>query len=274
MSAPSGPRFKDLAPRVSTAAIYASATIGAVWWGALPTAVLYGVIAALATREFYTMRRGGPGLPHVVLGVAAAGVMPIATAFWAGEGIRWVFTVLTLVLIVRHTFIVRVRVTETAEALFGALYAGVLISHLVLIRSVFADGMALTLVLLASVWASDVAAYLFGIMFGRHKLAPRISPKKSWEGFYAGTAACVAVWVLLPGVLGVVIAPWLLGVVGLTVALAAVVGDLFESRLKREVGVKDSGDSLPGHGGFLDRIDSLLLAGLVAYWALWLGGIR
>lgn len=274
MSALPGSRFKDLAPRVVTAAVYASTTIGAVWWGALPTAMLYGVIAALATREFYTMRRGGPGLPHVVLGVVAAGVMPLAAALWAGEGIRWVFTVLTLVLIVRHTFIVRVRVTETAEALFGALYTGVLISHLILIRSSFSDGMALTLVLLASVWASDVAAYLFGIMFGRHKLAPRISPKKSWEGFYAGTAACIAAWVFLPGAFGVEIAPWLLAAVGLTVALAAVVGDLFESRLKREVGVKDSGDSLPGHGGFLDRIDSLLLASLVAYWTLWLGGIR
>ena len=269
-----GSRFKDLAPRIVTAALYASATVGAVLWGTVPTAVLYGLIAALATREFYTIRRGGPGLPHVVFGVAAAGAMPLATAFWAGEGVRWVFTVLVIVLIVRHTFIVRVRVTETAEALFGALYTGVLISHLILIRSVFAEGLVLALVLILSVWASDVAAYLFGIMFGRHKMAPRISPKKSWEGFYAGTIACVTMWVVAPGLLGVDLPVWLMAAVGLAVALAAVVGDLFESRLKREVGVKDSGDALPGHGGFLDRIDSLLLAGLVAYWILWLGGIR
>ena len=106
-------------------------------------------------------------------------------------------------------------------------------------------------------------------------MAPHISPKKSWEGFVAGSAGTIAVWVARAARSrrpASRCAQALL--VGVAVALAAVVGDLAESRMKREAGVKDSGNSLPGHGGFLDRLDSLILVCLVAYWVLWWGGVR
>jgi phosphatidate cytidylyltransferase len=125
------------------------------------------------------------------------------------------------------------------------------------------------------VWANDSFAYLVGSTLGRHKMAPRISPKKSWEGFAAGMAGSIAVWVavalLFPNI-GVTVALALS--IGFVVGVAVFVGDLFESRMKREAGVKDSGTLLPGHGGFLDRLDSLILVCLVAYWILWWGGVR
>jgi phosphatidate cytidylyltransferase len=134
--------------------------------------------------------------------------------------------------------------------------------------------MLLSLVLVGSVWLNDVAAYFVGSLTGRHKMAPHISPKKSWEGFAAGMVASVGVWALVPLLPGAVLG-WIPALTtGVAVALSSVVGDLAESRMKREAGVKDSGTSLPGHGGFLDRLDSLILVCLVVYWVLWWEGIR
>ena len=111
----------------------------------------------------------------------------------------------------------------------------------------------------ALIWANDTGAYLAGITFGRHRLFERISPKKSWEGFVGGVIfAAVSGW-LLSAWLGVVSdIQWV--VIALIVSVFGTYGDLVESMLKRSVGVKDSGSIMPGHGGFLDRFDSTLLA--------------
>ncbi len=139
----------------------------------------------------------------------------------------------------------------------------------------------LVLCCLTLVWANDTGAYLVGVTFGKHKMAPAISPKKSWEGFAGGIVAAVGVALLwawlywdpqidpsramwgeasaLP--LGINLLKW--AVVGAGVALGAVAGDLVESKFKRELGIKDSGKIIPGHGGLLDRFDALLLGALV-----------
>ena len=111
----------------------------------------------------------------------------------------------------------------------------------------------------ALIWANDTGAYLAGIAFGRHKLLERISPKKTWEGFAGGVIVAVALAWLLSGWFGVVSGiHWV--VIALIVSVVGTYGDLVESMLKRSVGVKDSGNIMPGHGGFLDRFDSALLA--------------
>ena len=105
-------------------------------------------------------------------------------------------------------------------------------------------------------------------------MAPRVSPHKSWEGFVGGMVGTLAVWAILPFLQWKTLElPWSL-LTGLAIGLAVVIGDLAESRIKREAGVKDSGKLLPGHGGFLDRHDSLILVSAVAWWMLWWGGIR
>jgi phosphatidate cytidylyltransferase len=114
------------------------------------------------------------------------------------------------------------------------------------------------------VWSSDTFAYLIGRKLGKHKIAPRISPNKTWEGFVGGLlGSLVVAWVLFA-----LSEPLPLRVMLLLAAVASVfgfMGDLLESRMKRSLGVKDSGNILPGHGGFLDRFDSLLVAGPVTY---------
>jgi phosphatidate cytidylyltransferase len=178
-----------------------------------------------------------------------------------------------------HVLFIRVRTADTAMTVFGAVYTGFLLAYLVLIRR-FDNGLLLSIAVVFSVWAADMGAYFIGSLLGRHKMAPLISPKKSWEGTAAGALFAVGIWALVPLVPTTALTPgapmmWGLALLtGAAVALSSVIGDLAESRMKREAGIKDSGNSLPGHGGFLDRLDSLILVCLVAYWVMWWGGVR
>ena len=151
----------------------------------------------------------------------------------------------------------------------GLVYLPFLMSFLVpFVASPNAFGLELVLTLLALVWGYDTAAYLLGSRWGRRRLAPTLSPNKSWEGAAGGLLVAVAV-----GLLSMAWLPWgLHGVaVALLVSVAAQLGDLFESQLKRMAGVKDAGTLFPGHGGVLDRIDALLFALPVFYAYLVLG---
>ncbi len=134
-------------------------------------------------------------------------------------------------------------------------------------------GPAWALYALGVVWAADSGAYFVGVRFGRRKLAPRISPGKSWEGFWGGMGFCLVLAAVAWPALGIAPHDWpLLALITLLTALASVLGDLFESLLKRHAGIKDSSDLIPGHGGVLDRLDSVLAALPVFVIAkLWLG---
>jgi phosphatidate cytidylyltransferase len=270
---PAGIKPLSLVTRAVTAAAYGAVVLGVLWWGPLPTGVAFGVMAAFAAAEFYAMQRREARLPNEVFGVVAAGVMPVAAALWGLNGLLAVVTALLTLALLWHTVFQRVRTADTAETVFGALYTGFLLAYIVLLRS-YDSGLVLALAVVLSVWLNDVGAYLVGSTLGRHKMAPGVSPKKSWEGLAAGTLACVGLWALVPLVPQAGIELPLALACGIAVATASVVGDLAESRMKREAGVKDSGTLLPGHGGFLDRLDSLILVCVVAYWVLWWGGVR
>jgi phosphatidate cytidylyltransferase len=145
------------------------------------------------------------------------------------------------------------------------LYVGGLLAYYVWLRGLSGNAYWVLLVL-GLTWAADIAAYFCGRRWGRTKLAPALSPGKSVEGAVAGVVGAV----VLAGVVGLAVPPPYGGRVGLVglglvVALAAIVGDLAESFVKRQLGAKDSSHLLSGHGGVLDRMDSLLAAGLVAY---------
>ncbi len=171
----------------------------------------------------------------------------------------------------------------TAVTLTGALLPGGALAFALFLRHMPAfdvgsgwgswTGAALVAYPLAVTWLNDTAAYFAGTHLGRRKLLPRVSPKKTWLGAEAGFAAgVIAGWLYARFVFGwwleIPLSPWLGALGGGVIAVAAQFGDLAESILKREAGMKDSGSLLPGHGGVLDRLDALLLAFPVAYWYL------
>lgn len=156
---------------------------------------------------------------------------------------------------------------DTAVLVFGVFYIAWLLSHLISIRQ-FEEGVFLIFFLFLVTWTNDTAAYYCGTLWGRHHMAPVISPKKTWEGAAGGLLGSLAIafacraW-FLPS-LSAADAFWL----GLLLGIAAPLGDLCESILKRSAGVKNSGSLIPGHGGILDRIDSLIFTTPAFYYYL------
>ncbi len=238
--------------------------LGGPWW-----AVLAFAVAGLGAVEFIRLRRLNDLFQVLLLGLL---VLAYAMALFGESAVAgWLIAAWVVVLITAGLLPLRragAMPSAATSALLGAAYLGVPMGLLARWRL---DGPPHpVLAFLLMIWANDIAAYFMGSAFGRHKLAPRISPGKSWEGAIAGVVAAAIV--------GWISAPWLgLSVAG-TVAFAAVVtvasqaGDLFESAIKRRAGVKDSGTMLPGHGGVLDRFDGILLAAPIGYGLLrWWG---
>jgi phosphatidate cytidylyltransferase len=154
---------------------------------------------------------------------------------------------------------------NSAVNLFGTVYIGFMFAYMLLLRFIPGrDGLAYVLFTLLVTWFNDTSAYFIGIKFGKHKLSPQISPKKSVEGSLAGLAGGI----LAALIIGLFFHKplWLMAVMGIIVVVAGQFGDLVESIIKRNAGVKDSGSFLPGHGGVLDRIDSLLTAAPIVYY--------
>jgi phosphatidate cytidylyltransferase len=152
----------------------------------------------------------------------------------------------------------------------GMFYIGWLGSYLIALRDL-PSGLWWILLTLPTAWAGDVGAYLVGSAMGRHRFAPRVSPRKSWEGYFGGVVASL-IWCVAIAFAVQTRAPEITPLKGIflgaVVGLTAPMGDLFESLIKRQFGVKDSSNLLPGHGGFLDRIDSSLWTGVVSYFII------
>jgi phosphatidate cytidylyltransferase len=155
---------------------------------------------------------------------------------------------------------------DTAAGVLVALYVPLLAGFAVLLL-VPDDGVARIFAFIGTVVASDVGGYAAGVLFGKHQMAPSISPKKSWEGMAGSVVGCVLV--ATPIVVLALGGPWWGGVLlGVALAVSATLGDLAESLIKRDLGIKDMGNLLPGHGGLMDRLDSLLPSAAVAYLLL------
>ncbi len=228
----------------------------------------------LAAAAFEMVRALDPQRPlTLALGAAAASALLVATArAWPPEWPDfplWAFVAMTVAAL---TLMVSGWLVASLGGwwLTAVLYTGAFGAHLVLLRGL-PDGQDWLLVLLAATFATDTGAYAVGRLFGRHLFAPRISPKKTWEGAaggllfggLAGVAAVLALGLEVPAVR--------LAALALVLPVAAIAGDLVESALKRRMDVKDMSHLLPGHGGLLDRLDSLLVVGVCLYWMVrWL----
>jgi phosphatidate cytidylyltransferase len=155
---------------------------------------------------------------------------------------------------------------DAAAGVFVALYVPLLAGFAALLL-VPDDGVARVLAFIATVVCSDVGGYAAGVLFGKHPMAPSISPKKSWEGLGGSVVACILV--ATPIIALALHGPWWAGAVyGTAIAFTATIGDLAESLIKRDLGIKDMGHLLPGHGGLMDRLDSLLPSAAVAFLLL------
>lgn len=265
-------RRAALWPRVLTAVIGIPIIVGAAWLGGLWWVGLVGVVTAIGATEFGRLhsRMSSAARAIVLLGTIAAVLiaawLPIPPPVWP--------IALALVILVagmqadlaRHGQVA--AWTSWVAAVTGIVYLGLPGSTLVRWRM---DATVAALVwFFVLIWANDIASYFVGLAIGRHRLAPRISPGKSWEGAIAGVVAAALVGMGTAGVFGfTLLAGMLFGVITSIVSQAA---DLLESALKRRAGVKDSGTLLPGHGGVLDRFDGVLVAAPVAYLLMRLWG--
>lgn len=264
-----------LLTRTTSGAIYAIVTLICIFAGPVTTTVLVAAEAWLCCSEFFRICRMGGRMPNEVVGLFAALLFPFS-ALWHGLlALTLVIFVLLMACACWYVFTPRANVADVAVTALGPLYTSLAFSSIVLIRMSDAGltGAAITLAVMFSVWANDAFAYFVGSAIGTHKLAPRISPSKSVEGFFGGLAGSVIVWVVLSLAVVRALEPGMAVACGLVVGVAGVIGDLFESRLKRGAGVKDSGNLIPGHGGLLDRSDSMLFASMAAYFLLLFGGI-
>jgi phosphatidate cytidylyltransferase len=233
------------------------------WW-------LFGLVAAtvlVALHEYWLLSR--PLRP-----LAPAGYVGGVLALVGAEigGIEWmlagVLTTLALAFFLKGISEARQAATVAISGtLLGAAWIGLGLGFLLVLRDIPKDGRLATVTVLLAVWAGDTFAYFGGRLVGRHSMAPSTSPKKTWEGFAIGTAATVFVaFIALYKQHYLTIAQSV--ELGVVLAIAAPLGDLFESLLKRDMDAKDTGKLLGGHGGVLDRSDALLFAAPAAYFFL------
>ncbi len=273
--------MKNLTVRTLSGAVLAVVVIGAILWsqwsfGALLLAVVVG-----GQIEMYRMAERHGASPMQFLGVVAGVVlfainflifMQFERAVTYNVSVTALSLVLYLLLLLPTIFICEIfRKTDTpiqniGATLLSVCYVALPMSLLCFVPMLLNHGEWRPIVMIAYifvVWANDSFAYLFGVAFGRHHICERISPKKSWEGFVGGVAGAVGMGVLAAYVTGGNMAVW--AGLAAVVAVTGVAGDFVESMFKRSSGVKDSGNILPGHGGWLDRFDALILSAPFAF---------
>lgn len=255
-----------LAKRVLSAVVLIPIVALAVYVGGWGLLALIVVVGLLAGYEYLRLLRALQVTPSLFWGLLLI-LLLIADAQWpqlglAGRGLVWV-----IILSLTHEVFrgnAPGSLQRWALTLAGGLYIGLCLGHSLRLRALD-QGLAWMIVAIVGTWLCDTGAYFVGSKWGRRRFFPLISPKKTWEGAIGGLVSGVVAVVLL--------AWWLLGLsvgwgalVGLALVLGATFGDLAESVIKRQAGVKDSGQLIPGHGGMLDRIDSLLFVFPIVYY--------
>jgi phosphatidate cytidylyltransferase len=261
------PSDNSLSRRLISAAIALPLLILSVWIGTWWLAAIAVLTALLALREFYRLTGAAGASPYTPLGIAW-GVGLIAAAASGGTGWLWVLlygALLTLIVWVVRRSSPSVKVDALVTA-FGALYIGGTLSAAVLIRQLDQGFQWLLLAFLIT-FATDTGAYAVGKLLGSRRMAPSISPGKTWEGAVGGVAAGIGVTLALVALLDLPLSTWSTLGLGAGATVVSQVGDLMESKLKRLAGAKESGRLIPGHGGLLDRLDSLVLVFPLVYYA-------
>jgi len=252
--------WNNLGLRVVSAAVLAPAALGVVWIDgqlARPFLVLISVAIALLSIEWGQM--AAPRAPVRVAAMVMAA--SLAAIFLTYRGLVWPAWATIAGGALIAAVVARTVTRRAMDAAYGVLYIAPACLAIVWLRDT-RQGQGWTVMLLATTWAADICAYVAGNALKGPKLWPRFSPNKTWSGFFGGLIGAAAAAV---GVAALLMRLSLAGaaLIGLAGGLATMMGDLWESMLKRRFGVKDSGDLIPGHGGLLDRVDGLMFATLV-----------
>ena len=266
--------------RVLTALVLAPLVLALVFLGPMWLITLVvAAVAMLAAWEFLALTEHRGAKPPKVLTLGTIGLLFAANYRWPDETITF-FGFFCVVLLVYCTFSSPVEraLSDATASVFAMFYLGLTLIPLPMLRAA-SNGPSLLAFLFLTVWAGDTVAMYAGRAFGKRKMAPNLSPNKTWAGAIGSVVGAVAITAILLGLssylaqwdsvkLSFADAPtWYWLVLAVIVNVAAQIGDLAESALKRSAGVKDSGTLLPGHGGVLDRIDALLLAAPVLWYA-------
>ena len=268
-------KLKELAVRTASGVVMLLLFIGALVWSKWSAGALFAVILIGGLLEFYRLCRKKGVQPMSSVGVATSlAIFALAFAVFLQWGSPATETTARIVLgsllytmlIVPTTFVCELwrksatPIANIATTFMGIIYVALPMAMLLYIPQMLVGKWSAwaMLAFVSIIWINDICAYLVGVSIGKHRLCVRISPKKSWEGFFGGLIGAVGFAVLFGHLFGGNLVVW--GGLGLVAALAGVAGDLIESLIKREVDVKDSGSMMPGHGGFLDRFDALFLA--------------
>ena len=254
-----------LVSRVLVAMVLLPVVLLLIWaggWWMIGLAVVAGMVAL---HELYVMTRN---LRPVLLAGYAGTLATLIGAAWGPEwALAGFFSTLPLAFLFKAAAGAMPSAASVSVTVLGSAWIGLGLAFLVLLRELPEHGFLTVLTVVLAVFASDTMAFAAGRVLGRHKMAPLTSPGKTWEGFVAGTIAAVLVpffafydedFLTVPESLAL----------GALIAVAGPIGDLFESAVKRDSGVKDSGRILLGHGGMLDRLDAFLFTGVAAYYLL------
>jgi phosphatidate cytidylyltransferase len=272
---------RDFPKRLLVAIVLIPVVVACIWFGGPALVTLLAVASGVAAWEFFRLAEARGVRPLYGVGVAASALIPVLVhARFLGLWVPPVSVVALLVPVVLTVALFSRGVDGHPMAAVGATFTGILFTggmlsfaYALRYHDYVLDargGTTLVLLPVLVTWLNDTGAYLAGKLWGRAKLMPTVSPAKTWAGAYGGMAAAIAAtWLLaalaLPPLAHVTLRPVGILVVGVGLSLAAQLGDLAESMFKREAGVKDSSALIPGHGGMLDRVDSLLFTLPVGY---------
>ncbi|MGQ9826743.1 MAG: phosphatidate cytidylyltransferase [Roseiflexus sp.] len=269
--------------RVLSAAVLLPLVVVCVWWNFWSFTALVVAAAALGLSELYTAFVRGGYQAQPASGMAAAAVMISVSIIRALTAIDLTAPALALVVMVSLAIFAPRHaqhgvVAEWALTICGAFYVSGLLGFLILIRALETPlhggllvplqpqpGAAWIALVLMTTWGQDVFAYFVGKRLGHRRMAPSLSPRKTWEGAIGGMVGALLGAFLALTLFGLPLSLWTTALIGVAVGVVGPIGDLSESFIKRQAGLKDAGTLIPGHGGVLDRIDSLLFTAPTVY---------
>lgn len=260
--------MKNVIVRSLSGIVYIALIVGAIFWGQIPFYVLTALFAILGTHEFNKISHKDDESKGGLWAIDSIFAALITLSAFFDDLPNITLYIIGLYILIRCSLALSSHNADAfvsvAKSILGVMYLSV---PLYLLNTLYSKGLGelLVLVTFIMIWLNDTGAFCFGITMGKHKMCERLSPKKTWEGFWGGMFCCILFAVIFSTVVNFSIHPFyviLCILLGAVVSVFSTLGDLFESMLKRTFGVKDSGHIIPGHGGILDRIDSLLFVSI------------